>query len=281
MIVDGHAHACGELLTLDGLLRALDTNGVDRVVLVPGEHASSRSYPLPDLARLLPGREVAGVTNAVTMAVVRLKRAARHLDGDNAMVAEYARVRPDRVVQFFWLTLREGFAADEIAGRLHAWRFSGLKLHQCWDRFEVESPAFGAAADFAAAHALPVFVHLRGPSQATALAKVALAHPQTRFIVAHLIGLERFIAAGRDGGNVYFDISCPDIVSTTRILRAVRHFGADHVLMGSDTPYGRDAMARSVRRVRALGLPSGDERAILCGTAARLLGIDQATAADG
>jgi predicted TIM-barrel fold metal-dependent hydrolase len=281
MIVDGHAHACGELLTLDGLMRALDANGVDRVVLVPGEHASSRSYSLPDLARVLPGREVAGVTNAVTRAVVRLKRAAQYLDGDNAMVADFAQARPDRVVQFFWLTLGDGFAAGDLGSRLHAWRFRGLKLHQCWDRFEVESPAFGAVADFAAAHALPVFVHLRGPSQAAALATVARAHPRTTFIVAHLIGLERFMAAGRRGGNVYFDISCPDIVSITRIVRAVRHFGPDHVLMGSDTPYGRDAMARSVQHVRALGLSAGDERAILGGTAARLLGIDPATPADG
>jgi Tat protein secretion system quality control protein TatD with DNase activity len=34
MIIDGHAHACGESLTAEEIVRKLDENGVDKVVLV-------------------------------------------------------------------------------------------------------------------------------------------------------------------------------------------------------------------------------------------------------
>ncbi len=37
MIIDGHAHACGDFLTSEGILEKLNEAGVDKVVLVPGE----------------------------------------------------------------------------------------------------------------------------------------------------------------------------------------------------------------------------------------------------
>ena len=33
MIIDGHAHACGDYLSTEGILRLLDALGVDKVVL--------------------------------------------------------------------------------------------------------------------------------------------------------------------------------------------------------------------------------------------------------
>ena len=37
MIIGGHSHACGKFLTADSILQTLNSNGVDKVVLVPGE----------------------------------------------------------------------------------------------------------------------------------------------------------------------------------------------------------------------------------------------------
>jgi hypothetical protein len=54
MIVDGHAHACGDYLTSESIMNKLDKAGVEKVILVPGELDSLKIYPLPNLARLLP-----------------------------------------------------------------------------------------------------------------------------------------------------------------------------------------------------------------------------------
>lgn len=48
MIIDGHSHACGKFLTAESIVRTLDKNGVDRVVLVPGELNSRSEYTLPN-----------------------------------------------------------------------------------------------------------------------------------------------------------------------------------------------------------------------------------------
>ena len=37
MIIDGHAHACGKFLTVEGIVNHLDNNNIDKVVLVSGE----------------------------------------------------------------------------------------------------------------------------------------------------------------------------------------------------------------------------------------------------
>lgn len=60
-MIDGHAHACGELLSPKGIVRTLDANGVYKVVLVPGEHGSAKTYRLPNLARYFPRAAVGNV----------------------------------------------------------------------------------------------------------------------------------------------------------------------------------------------------------------------------
>ena len=50
-MIDGHAHASGDLLTTEGILRALDAQGVDKVVLVPGQRQSAKNLRLPNLAQ--------------------------------------------------------------------------------------------------------------------------------------------------------------------------------------------------------------------------------------
>ena len=276
MIVDGHAHACGDFLTAEGILEALDIAGVDTVVLVPGEHASDKTYGLPNLARILPRAEVGRVTNGLTRLAVRASGARRYLDEENERVFGLSASHPDRILQFYWVLLQAGFDEAMVRHRVDEWRPRGLKVHQCWDAFSVEDDAFCRLVVFAGESALPIFIHLGQPRQATALAHLARRFPQTTFIVGHLYGLSIFMETGPAPANVYFDFSCPDIVSDFRLRRAVSYAGAERVMMGSDTPYGKRGLERSIARVRALGLPPHEEALLLGGAAKRLLRLQEA-----
>jgi predicted TIM-barrel fold metal-dependent hydrolase len=272
-MIDAHAHACGELLTPEGILRTLDSNGVDKVVLAPGEHGSTKTYGLPNLARYFPRAAVGNVTNVMTKVVVRLSGSAKQLVADNEFVYGLTRACPGRVLQFYWLLLHKGFDRPIIDGLYRSWRFSGLKVHQCWDRFDVRGPAFADLADYAADIEIPVFIHLDGAAQCRGLAEVAAARPDTVFIVGHLYGLEHFVRFDRPIPNVYFDISCPDLVSDVRLGAALDHFGASRLILGSDSPYGRNNLARGIQRIQALGISKQDKDLILGGNIARLLGV--------
>jgi hypothetical protein len=49
MVIDGHAHASGEYLKVESITDYLSRNNTDKVVLVPGELNSSKTYHLPHL----------------------------------------------------------------------------------------------------------------------------------------------------------------------------------------------------------------------------------------
>jgi CMP-N-acetylneuraminic acid synthetase len=55
-----------------------------------------------------------------------------------------------------------------------------------------------------------------------------------------MIGLEEFIKYSKGIENIFFDISPAALVSTHRIYKAINHFGADSVILGSDTPFAID-----------------------------------------
>jgi aminocarboxymuconate-semialdehyde decarboxylase len=106
-------------------------------------------------------------------------------------------------------------------------------------------------------------------------------HPQLKIVLAHGGGAitilrgrihhaQTFKPPGIDVkaaiGRFYFDT----VVFDAGVLRALVDFaGADHVLLGSDYPFDMGD-ARPADVVRALGLPSEDEAAILGGNFERL-----------
>jgi len=54
------------------------------------------------------------------------------------------------------------------------------------------------------------------------------------------------------------------------VERALGIFGAERLLLGSDTPYGRDNLRTSLERVDGLRVPSAEKALILGGNASRI-----------
>ena len=58
IVIDGHAHACGEYLTAEKIEQKLDKAGVDMVLLTPGQWKSKTTYRLKNLAMKNPYGDV-------------------------------------------------------------------------------------------------------------------------------------------------------------------------------------------------------------------------------
>ena len=153
-----------------------------------------------------------------------------------------------------------------------------LKLHCSVGAFDVDDPRLDAVFAFAAERRLPVVVHLGHAvdgrterSELAALDRVATAHPDAPIILAHsghdashdaLAVLDAHPCLHADLTPVAsspVDLSADDI--------AVR---SDRFLFGSDAPNTPFRVGESVARVRALGLPTAAEMAVLGGNAERL-----------
>jgi predicted TIM-barrel fold metal-dependent hydrolase len=273
MIIDGHAHACGEFLTVQNIIKILDANQVDKIVLVPGEKGSDKSYGLPDLASAFPTRDVVQVTNLMTRLAITFSGAAKHLAEENQRVYSFVQAYPKRIIQFYWALVRRPNILQELETHYLAWQFKGVKVHQCWENFSFSSQQFEAIADFATQRQLPIFIHAGSNQEVKALIGFIKKAPQTRLIIGHLFGLELYIQSGLELENVFFEISSPSLISHQRLLKAIRYFGAEKIILGSDTPYGLDNLRINIERVKALPLSDQEKTNILGGNMQRILGL--------
>jgi predicted TIM-barrel fold metal-dependent hydrolase len=263
MIIDGHAHACGPFLMGENIVKILDELEVDKVVLVPGELGSKRTYALPGVAEFFPERDVVWVTNVLSKAVISITGKAADIPEGNRQVYTLARAYPERIVQFFWAMLQKSDAVQNTQNCFAEWQFKGIKLHQCWDAFSIDAEPFTQVADFAAKEELPIFIHVGNYREVVALIKYSVQHPQNRFIVGHLFGLEIYLQAKHKLENIYFDISTVPLISMYRLTKALQRFGAAKLIMGSDTPYGQNALRRNIERVKALPISKVEQEMIL------------------
>lgn len=273
MLIDGHAHACGCYLRPENIVQTLDENGFDKVILVPGQMNSTRTYPLPDVAKLFPSKDLIPYLNQMIGLSTTLSGDVKTIPEGNRYVRSLAEACPDRVIQFYWALLQRPGIQQEIERDYKAWGFKGLKLHQVWQTFSVRSSAFEAVAEFAVAQSIPIFIHLRTLRDVHEHIAFIKRHPESCFIVGHLFGLEEYIKSGVADGNVYFDISAPPFVSRDRLLQAIDHFEANKIILGSDSPYGKDNLRRNVHRVRELRLSEADTQLILGGNLQRMLDL--------
>lgn len=273
MIIDAHAHACGDFLYGKNIIEILDRNSVDKVVLVPGEWRSAKTYSFPDLASRFPDKDVVPITNWLTKMIIGILGKAKHIEAGNEYVYSLVQEFPDRIIQFYWIRLSKCNALRNLERDFKRYGFKGIKIHQCWESFKVGSEMFHRVADWAASRQLPIFVHLFSKRQAKQLAVYIKEHPKTVFIIGHLFGLEKYMKADIRSDNIYFEISTPALISIQRIKKAIKYFGINRILMGSDTPYGQNNLKTNIERVVSLDISDEDKKLILGENMKKLLKI--------
>ncbi|UCE06001.1 MAG: amidohydrolase family protein, partial [bacterium] len=238
MIIDGHAHSCGIFYHGDKIVNTLDELQVDKVILTPGQINDERNYYFPGIARLFPNRDVVLKTNKVVKILTLPAKLKNNLSVRNEFVYNLSRQHPDRIIQFIWVNPNISNMVEELEDKYNKWNFKGIKTHQCIDAFDSDSWMMYKLAEFAKAKNIPLFIHLYLKKDVVKFLKLAKDNPETNFTVAHLIGLEIFETSSLKSQNIYFDISPARMTSEKRIMKAINLFGADHITLGSDTPYG-------------------------------------------
>lgn len=275
MIIDEHAHACGDYLTPEKILEHLAKSNVDKVVLVPGELNSEKTYAFPNIAKLLPGLNVTKFFNYLTKAAISLTNARKDFIAGNAYVYELVKALPDKVIQFYLVSNVYDNITQELDDKYSKWKFKGLKFHQCWFPISIKSKIFIETAAWATEKDLPIFIHLFSDSEVKMLIEHKKNNPKSILIIAHLFGLELFIKSEIKFENLYFDIFTYQVTSDKRVLKAIKYFGADKILMGSDTPYGKNNLQKNMDRVSNLPISLEEKEMILGENTRKLLKISE------
>ena len=137
----------------------------------------------------------------------------------------------------------------------------------------IDSELFKQTSNWAIENNMPLFIHLLSDKEVYKLIEYKKIHPKLKLIVAHLFGLEIFIKLNFKDENLYFDISTYQVTSDKRVLRAIDFVGANKVVMGSDTPYGKGNLQKNIDRIKKLDISVEEKDLILGENMRRLLKI--------
>jgi uncharacterized protein len=266
MKIDAHGHACGEYVTTDHLVKKLNENKLDKVVLFPGETGSHKVEKVGDHKH----KEVLYFTNIIGTFFGKFLNLSPKIDRGNAYVYQMQQDCPERIVQFYWLTPQY---LQRLAPDYQTMQFSGIKLHQCIDYFDINGSFFRQALDFAEANRLPILIHLYGKKDANHLIE-AIKERDVTVTVAHLFHYKVFAAHWPEiQRQVYFDIANYYLLNTSTILAAIQAFGCAKLIFGGDNPYGENCIEKTMRMVAGLPIAESDKAQILGKNMQKILGI--------
>ena len=261
IVMDGHAHACGEYLTAEKIEQKLDKAGVDMVLLTPGQWKSKTTYGLKNLAMKNPYGDAVSKNNKTTSIMIKLIRAIKQIPKGNEYVYQLKCSLPQRIKQCYWVTRENWKNVQQDYQRM---QFDSLKFHQCWEKFELEEEFFVKTVEWATENRLPIFIHIRDLNQMEKLIGFIKQHPDAIIVVGHLYGVELFMKERKEYfKNTYFDLSNYYFVSKERIMLAYQHFGADHLIFGSDTPYGKQSLENTLKQISELDISRSEIELIL------------------
>ncbi|WP_026884934.1 amidohydrolase family protein [Clostridium akagii] len=276
MIIDGHAHAAGDFLKTNNIIKILDENNVDYVVLAGTPQINcEKNYDLSFFSKFIEKypENFIYILNNIIKTVNFFNRSSTKIDLGNEYVYNLVKQQPDRIIQFYWVNPCEKNIIDKINVNYKNYNFKGIKLHQCINKFDLKEGYMNEISEWAREKEMPIFIHLCTKKDTFDMVELIKKHTNTKFIIAHLIGLQVFINSQIDISNIYFDISCPQIVPKNKIVPAIEKFGAEKIIMGSDTPNGRENLKNAITNIQELGLSDIQKELILGKNMQKLLRI--------
>lgn len=181
----------------------------------------------------------------------------------------------------------DGDAALAEVDRLAGLGAKAIKIHALTQKFDAADPRVLALVTHAGERGLVVMMDNANivPGDSEKLFDLALKAPKTRFVFAHMGGLNfRFwnilplanTAKDLLSGNMYFDISATvTLVAGSPVqdefVWTMRNIGIDNLLLGSDFP--QLTLKQAVDALDRLGLTEEEKRKIRWGNAQRLFGL--------
>lgn len=274
MIIDTHAHACGDYLKAENIIDSLDKNNVDKVILCPGESDTNKSRTLPNLSELYPNRDFIYLINKVISFVTGLTGVSAHIEKLNQFVYTLCQNNPERLLQAYWVNPNHKQILKNIDEDFIKYNFKMLKMHQCWTYFKFNSDIIIEITNWALNNNIPIFVHIKSRIDVLDFIQLAKERQNNIFIVAHLIGIEEFIKQIEPLMNVYFEISSPQLIPLKKLNIALENIGSERLLLGSDIPYGKNNLRLNIERVSRLDITQTEKDNILGNNIKKLLRIN-------
>ncbi|HCW53261.1 MAG TPA: hypothetical protein DG753_05900 [Clostridium sp.] len=252
MIIDAHAHSCGIYGDEQLIFENMKRQGIDRVILSAGQKGSIKNYNLPNLGQYIKSSKLMYFFNRIIRIIVNKTGAANFIDSENEKIANMAEKNPEYIMNTYWADLSNKNCIEKLKKFQLKHDFAMIKLHQCWNKFNIRDDNFIEIVKLAKEIEKPIFIHLISKEEIREFIRFSKKHKDTIFIMANLIGIEEF--DNTINKNIYFDISCPELNSLEMLKRAYELVGAERLILGSDSPYGDNNINKAINKLRDLNM---------------------------
>ena len=264
MIIDAHAHACGELADPKKLIEILDKLGVDKVALCPGLKGNTNAPTPPNIPISVLKQHPLYSRFFINPGVrFNYNFLLREKQDGNEFVYSLAEKYPDRIIQIYWLDPRKPDFITKLENDFEKWHFKGIKLHQVCTPFKSDGIEINNIARFCEEKRLPLFIHLWSNEEAVKLLNVTKNYPGTDFILLHLVSLELIAEQAKYSNNIHYEISPFSYIRESRVQYAIDKLGADHIILGSDSPWDKGSLEKNIERVSKFNIVSAEKERIL------------------
>jgi hypothetical protein len=233
MIIDAHAHAAGDYATVESVVAASKRYGIDKVVLCTSPKNNLDLKAPPNFPLMKSPNSIYLLNRMLRLAYKSFKD---YGDG-NQYVFELRNKAPEIVIPFLWVNPLDPQHMSNLETKIREYQVRGIKLHQAWNPFTIDSNEFNSLVEVARANRLPVFIHLYSKRETQKLCQFIVNNHDVTFIIAHMLGLDIFQEENKNLSNVYFDTSGSERVRGKDIQEAIELFGYERVVFGTDTPY--------------------------------------------
>jgi len=214
-----------------------------------------------------------GAVSNISPMVDRVWR-SRH--GGNEFVVELAKRLGGRVLSMYVPNVFEpsDVVREKMEEAVKIFGFRGVKLHPWVSAFPLNHPIVYPVFDVAAKYRLPVLSHSARSEFCTPMlfADIALRYPEVPVIMGHM-GKQHLhydvLPAMRLAENLYLETSGSKI--QILLERAVKEFGAERVLFGTDGPH--DLLPAYVARIEDLNVSEEEKELILGKSAAKIFNL--------
>jgi len=250
LIIDCHAHmgpwfnfSIPQDPWAEGMLRAMDTCGIDRVISAP--HVGIAGHPTEG----------------------------------NELVADVVRKFPERFAGY--CTISPHFSPEEITAELEKHllhgNLCGIKIHPSCHQYAANGPHYRPMWAFANDHRLPVLSHTWEGSKECSpklLVEISREFPQVPILLGHsggtAKGLDEALEAAQECAQLYLDLT-GSALPRGMLEIMVDKVGSERVLFGTDIPFV-DCRPQ-IGYVAAARISDDDKRHIFGRNAQRLFGL--------
>jgi len=269
MIIDAHAHAAREYSNVSSIMDITGKYGIEKVVLCTSPKNNQDLKDPPNIPFMKTPGSIFLLNRMLRFSYNSLFK--ENGDG-NKYIFELRNKLPETVIQFLWVNPLDPQHMGNLEKNIREYQVKGIKLHQAWDPFTIDGSEFQLVAKVAKENRLPIFIHLYSKEETWKLLRYVESHREGSFIIAHMLGLDIFKEHAKNLSNLYFDTSGSERVRGQDILEAIRLFGAEHVVFGTDTPYAR--IDTQIEKIEQLNLSEDVKEHIFRLNARRILALD-------